>query len=172
MTRHPAPLPGDTLDERIDDLFRRRYLAMVRVAHLLVGNLAGAEDIVQEAFARIYPRLPGLGPGDQADAYLTTVVINLARRTLRRAAMARAYGRLVGPGGEAGEDPVDRQAVLGALRQLSPRQRSCVVLRYFLAYTEAEIASELKISAGSVKTHTARGLAALAKLLGDEGDEP
>lgn len=134
MTRHPAPTSGDALDERLDDLFRRRYLAMVRVAHLLVGNLAAAEDVVQEAFARISSRLTALGPGDQADAYLTTVVINLARRTLRRAAMARAYGRLVGPVGGPAEDPVDRQAVLGALRQLSPRQRSCVVLRYFLAY--------------------------------------
>lgn len=157
MTRHPAPTSGDALGERLDDLFRRRSLAMVRVAHLLVGNLAAAEDVVQEAFAR-------------------------------------AYGRLVGPVGGPAEDPVDRQAVLGALRQLSPPQRSCVVLRYFLAYlhplrlrlrsrsvrpvaglrspTEAEIAAELKISAGSVKTHTARGLAALAKLLGEEGEEP
>jgi RNA polymerase sigma factor (sigma-70 family) len=55
--------------------------------------------------------------------------------------------------------------VLEALRSLSHRQRDCLVLRFYMELTEAEIASTLQISPNSVKTHTRRGMAALAALL-------
>ena len=64
-----------------------------------------------------------------------------------------------------GEDHSD---VVAALRRLPVRQRECLVLRYYLDLSEAEIAAALGISTGSVKTHSHRGLAALEKTLEDE----
>jgi RNA polymerase sigma factor (sigma-70 family) len=61
--------------------------------------------------------------------------------------------------------------MLGALRHLPDRQREVLVLRFYLDLTEAEIAHTLGISAGSVKTHAHRGLAALAHWLEDEEDD-
>jgi len=170
-SREASATQDVALDHLLDELLRRRYVTAVRVAHLLLGNVAAAEDVVQEAFARVYVRLGSMADPGEADGYLITVVINLARRTLRRASLARAAQavRLGEGGGHApgGEEPADRQVVVAALRQVSRRQRECLVLRYFLSFTEAEIAAELGISAGSVKTHTARGLEAMARLLGE-----
>ncbi|MGH3506295.1 MAG: sigma-70 family RNA polymerase sigma factor, partial [Nocardioidaceae bacterium] len=59
----------------------------------------------------------------------------------------------------------DRATVLQILRTLPERQRQVLVLRYYLDLSEAEIAAELRISPGSVKTHASRGLAALAGVL-------
>jgi RNA polymerase sigma factor (sigma-70 family) len=59
----------------------------------------------------------------------------------------------------------DQQDVLDAMRALPRRQRECLVLRYYLDLSEAEIASTLGISNGSVKSHASRGLAALARRL-------
>ncbi len=59
----------------------------------------------------------------------------------------------------------DRREVIDALRGLSDRQRECLVLRYYLDLSEAEIATTLGISTGSVKTHAHRGLATLAERL-------
>jgi RNA polymerase sigma factor (sigma-70 family) len=58
-------------------------------------------------------------------------------------------------------------AVIEGLRRLSPRQRECLVLRYYADLSEAEIAAALGISAGSVKSHCHRGMDALAKVLDD-----
>lgn len=61
-----------------------------------------------------------------------------------------------------------RRQVLAALAELPARRREVLVLRYYLGLSEAEIASTLGISAGSVKSAASRGLAALARALGEE----
>ena len=60
---------------------------------------------------------------------------------------------------------VESERVMAALRQLPPRQREALVLRYYGDLSEAEVATAMKVSAGSVKTHTFRGMAALRQLL-------
>ena len=64
----------------------------------------------------------------------------------------------------------EHRRVVAALRRLPARQRECLVLRYYLDLSEAEIATTLGISAGSVKTHASRGLTALASLLEREDE--
>ena len=68
-------------------------------------------------------------------------------------------------GALAGEE---HARVIAALRQLPVRQREALVLRYYADLSEAEIAAAMGVSTGSVKTHAHRGLAALAKLLGED----
>ena len=103
--------------------------------------------------------------------YVRTAVLNVCRSGLRRRVVARRHLGSTEPNAQSAETTVaqqhERAAVVAALRGLPTRQRECLVLRYYADLSEAEIASTLGISAGSVKTHCHRGLAALSKLLED-----
>ena len=157
-------------------LFRERHAELVRLAVLLVGDRPSAEDIVQDVFARLClrDRLPG---GDGSLAYVRAAVLNGCRSALRRRAVARRFGNSNDPLArgalqESAEHEAilaeDRRQVLTALAVLPPRRREVLVLRYWLGLTEAEIAAVLGISTGTVKSTAARGLAALARKLGEQ----
>lgn len=157
-------------------LFRDRHAELVRLATLVVGDRPTAEDVVQDVFARLCVRDPLLDPG-QALAYARAAVLNGCRSTLRRRAIARRIGARPGlapPDGAHGsaEDEVmlaeDRRQVLAALATLPVRRREVLVLRYWLSLSESEIASVLGVSTGTVKSSAARGIAALARKLGEK----
>jgi RNA polymerase sigma-70 factor (sigma-E family) len=139
-------------------LHQQHYAALVRLAALL-GDRSVAEEVVQDAFVRVHLA------GDRVQEplpYLRRAVVNGARSSLRRLRVrSRAPLEVV----RDVPAPADRQDVMNALRRLPARQRECLVLRYYNDLSEADIAAALGISAGSVKTHTSRGLAALEKTL-------
>ena len=162
----------------LTEIFRLHHAALVRLAVLLVRDLPTAEDITQDVFARIQAR-PGrrLQPGGEL-AYLRVCVINGCRSAHRRRALLRriAADRYL-PDQDAAlqgsaEDEViqaeDRRQVLAALAALPARRREVLVLRYYLGLSEAQIASTLGISQGTVKSTAARAIAALARQLGEE----
>jgi RNA polymerase sigma-70 factor (sigma-E family) len=158
-------------DDAVAALFRLHHRRLVGLARLLVGDLASAEDVVQDAFVALYRRWRWLQDKEAAAGYLDQTVLNRARSLLRRRAV-RARLRMV-PQPEAtasAETQVvaddEHRRVVAALDALSDRQREVVVLRYFLDYSEAQIAEALGISRGSVKQHASRGLAALARAEG------
>jgi len=161
--------PGAELD--LEAVYRSEYRSLVRLAALLLDDVATCEEVVQDAFVRTWHRPPLLRDPDRLSAYLRSAVLNRARSQLRRRAVRRRHLAPVPEPSEGAEstamahDP-DR-AVLAALRALPDRQREVLVLRYYLDLSEAEIAATLGISAGSVKTHAHRGLAALAERLED-----
>ena len=173
----PAETAGATQRSRdVSVLFRERHAELVRLAVLLVGDRPSAEDVVQDVFARLClrDRLPG---GDGSLAYVRAAVLNGCRSALRRRAVARRLGNSSDPlarGGtqESAEHEAllaeDRRQVLTALAALPSRRREVLVLRYWLGLTEAEIAAVLGISTGTVKSTAARGLAALARKLGEQ----
>jgi RNA polymerase sigma-70 factor (sigma-E family) len=149
-------------------LFSAHYRTLLGLAVLVGdGSKATAEDLVQEAFARLHDR--HLADPDRALAYLRATVLNLARSRLRRLRTARKHERpddAVLPSAE--EDALlraDQREVLAALRRLSPRQRQALVLRYWADLNEAEVAEAMNLSKGAVKSHTARGIAALRTTL-------
>lgn len=112
---------------------------------------------------------PGSTTGDKALTYLRTSVVNGARSKLRRRRTARAYV----PPHEVPRDATSEGAllaeehreVLAALRELAPRQREVLVLRYWSGLSEAEIAEALDISRGAVKSTASRALDALEKTM-------
>ena len=157
-------------------LFREHHADLVRLAVLLVGYQPSAEDVVQDVFARLClrDRLPG---GDGSLAYVRAAVLNGCRSALRRRAVVRRFRNSSDPlvrdaMQRSAEDEMvlaeDRRQVLAALAALPPRRREVLVLRYWLGLTEAEIASVLGISTGTVKSTAARGLAVLARELGGQ----
>jgi RNA polymerase sigma-70 factor (sigma-E family) len=132
-------------------------------------DVGDAEEVVQEAFVAAHVRWNHLRDPDRALAYLRSAVLNGARSRLRhRGVVAKTPTPRLAVVGSAETAVITRdehRAMLDALASLPTRQRECLVLRYYLELSEAEIAATLGISAGSVKTHTHRGLAALASRL-------
>lgn len=153
-------------DEAVTALYRVHAGGLRRLAVLLVDDPETAEDVVQDAFVRLHRRWLALRDPDKALAYLRTSVVNGSRSRLRR---RRTERRFVPPPVDnypSAEHTVLRTADLRAVReglvQLPRRQREVLVLRYYLDLPEAEIADALGISRGSVKSHSARGIATLA----------
>ena len=151
----------------IETVFRAEYRQLVGLARLLVDDPGQAEEVVQDAFVALHGRW---GEVERPAAFLRTAVVNGGRGRLRRREVARRHLR-------ATEPPMDRRpddaavlaeehgATAAALRALPDRQRACIALRFYDDMTEAEIASTLGISVGSVKTHVHRGMATLAAAL-------
>lgn len=156
-------------DDALAELFERLYPSLVGTARLLLDDPHQAEEVVQEAFVRVRSTWWRVRDPDRAAAYLRRTVVNLARSGLRRRALARVrdpqHARTNRVTAVAAEDTAvlrdEHRKVAAALEHLPGRQRECIVLRYYLDLSEAEIARTLGISAGSVKTHVHRGLAAL-----------
>ncbi len=154
----------------LESVYREQYRSLVRLASLLVDDIDTCEDLVQDAFVRVWRRGPVLRTDDRLPSYLRSAVLNGARSHLRHRVIARRHGSAP-PDPAAGPDSRpfvgDDDEVLAALRSLPDRQREVLALRYYLDLSEAEIATTLGISTGSVKTHAHRGLAALADRLED-----
>jgi RNA polymerase sigma-70 factor (sigma-E family) len=149
------------------DLFAAHSRRLLAFALLLTDDHASAEDLVQEAFARLHGR--ALADPDAAAGYLRTTVLNLSRSRLRRLRTARRHDRApvdtLPSAEESAMDRAEHRDVLAALGSLSPRQREAIVLRYWSDLPEAEIAHAMGLSAGAVKSHTHRAMTTLRRLL-------
>jgi RNA polymerase sigma-70 factor (sigma-E family) len=151
-------------------LYRSHALGLTRLAFIMLGDRQSAEDVVQEAFCglfRAWDRLPG-----EANflGYLRASVVNGCRTVIRR--RKRTPQSLAVPPAPSAEASMlvgeERRATVAALRRLPPRQREALVLRYFADLPEQETAEAMGISRGTVKSTTARGLAALGRMLGED----
>ncbi len=154
----------------VSELYHAHRLALVRLAVMLVDDRATAEDVVQDAFTALYRRHgERVEEIDNALAYLRTAVVNAARSVLRRRRTARGYTPPHEPDAPSAEERVvldeEHREVLAALGQLTVRRREVLVLRYWSDLTEAEIATTLGISRGSVKSIASRALDSLEKIL-------
>jgi RNA polymerase sigma-70 factor (sigma-E family) len=156
----------------VTDLFREHHLELVRLALLMVGDQATAEDVVQDAFERLHRGWRGLRQPSSSLAYVRSSVLNGCRSVHRRAAVARKHvPELAGSADATSPDAAsaadDRGEMAAALRRLPRRQREVLVLRYYLDLDVAEISGTLRISPSAVRSTTTRGLATLARALGE-----
>jgi RNA polymerase sigma-70 factor (sigma-E family) len=164
-----AGVRGRAADEAVTALYQTHYAALVRAAALLVGDVATAEDVVQDSFIAVHRAWWRLRDTDRALPYLRRAVINTSRSVLRHRAVADRYPPMAVPELPSAEDSalavVRRSSVLAALSTLSARQREVVVLRYYADLSEAQTAAALGISSGAVKSHTARAKDSLRTIL-------
>ena len=145
---------------------------LLRVAYLMVGDRAEAEDLVQVCLLRVlrrWNRIDG-SPHPYARAVLARLATDRWRRLHARPRQVPLVDEHLDAADPFGAADV-RQALVTGLRALPARQRAALVLRYFEGLSEAETAATMGVSSGTVKTHTARGLAALRASLAtaDEG---
>jgi RNA polymerase sigma factor (sigma-70 family) len=179
-------------DRAITAMYDTEYHSLVRMSAVLLGDVGAAEEVVQECFIAVHAAWRRLRDIDKAMPYLRRSVLNRSRSLLRHRIVAdrhapapepdtggpRAGGpRAGGPGaggpgtGSAEQGAIawfERSAVIAALRGLPSRQREALVLRFYLELSEEEVAAVMKISRGAVKSHTARGQAALRSVLEPE----
>jgi RNA polymerase sigma-70 factor (sigma-E family) len=136
---------------------------MVRLAELLTGDRGRAEDLAQDGFAKAYAAWGRIRGGDPA-AYVRRCIINANTDWWRRRA------RLEQPSSQLpeGSDHIDladaavaRDLVLRALSKLTGRERAVLALRFYLDLSEVQIAQELGISPGTVKSAASRALGKL-----------
>jgi len=152
---------------RLAEVYERSAPAGFRLAYLLTGDRALAEDLVQEAFLRFVGRLHHLREPEAFDAYLRRTIVNLSKDVFRRRAIERSY--LERHTTEFREGHTDRDVAAyesrrTALLSLPPRQRAAIVLRYYEDLQESEIAGVLQCRPATVRSLVARGLEALRKI--------
>jgi RNA polymerase sigma-70 factor (sigma-E family) len=151
-------------------LYQSHALGLTRLAFIMLGDRHAAEDVVQDAFCGLYRSWDRLAEHDHALGYLRVSVVNGCRTAIRR------NRRVLRPQIDRPAESAEANALLGeeqraavaALRRLPPRQREALVLRYYADLPESEIADVMGISRGTVKSTTARGLAALGRILREE----
>lgn len=149
-------------------LFDEQYAPLCRLAYVIAGDRALAEEIVMEALLRTFSGFGRLRHPDKADIYLRRAVINLSRSGIRRRVLERrATAELRGRSDRVVEAqlPEDAAVVWAAVRNLPQRQRACVVLRYYEDFPEARIAEVLDCSVGTVKSQLSKARAKLAAAL-------
>ncbi|MFT3888642.1 MAG: SigE family RNA polymerase sigma factor [Arachnia sp.] len=151
-------------DDEFDRFVRASFVALCRTGYLMCGDRQRAEDAAQEALLRTHRRWRRVtDPLAYARRAVATILIDQSRRPWRREIPTeRSHDGSVADGsGALGE----RDEVLRALARLSPRQRGCVVLRYYQDLSVAETAETLGVSEGTVKRATSDALATLRTLL-------
>lgn len=167
------PCSGDAI-ATVTALYQAHALSMVRLAHVMLGDRAAAEDVVQEAFSGLYRRWAHVSDRDKALSYVRSSVMNACRSALRRmrpevtgdqAVTAWQAEQLSGETAVLHEE--ERVAVMAAVRKLPRRQREVLVLRFYLDMTDQEISAEMGIGVSTVRSSAHRALAALGRMLGE-----
>jgi RNA polymerase sigma-70 factor (sigma-E family) len=151
-------------------LYQHHAVGLIRLAYLMLGDRAGAEDAVQDAFCGLYRHWDRLADRDRALAYVRTSVLNGCRSALRRRATGRGLTAYQPPTASAEAAVLgleERREVMRAVRQLPGRQREALVLRFYLDLPEREIARLMGLRPSSVRSATARALKALGHALGE-----
>lgn len=153
----------------LDELVRTRAPALVGYAYLLCGDRREAEDLVQDALVKTFSRGRGGLDVHNVEGYVRRAVLTTYLDGFRRRRRWAAVRHLVGTeesrsGPEAAA--VDRMDVAAALDGLAPRERACVVLRFYEDLTVPDIADVLALSQGTVKRYLSDGVRRLEVSLG------
>lgn len=158
-------------ERQLEDFVRERGDALVGYAYLLAGDLGAAEDLVQEGLVRTWTRRRAGADVTWLEAYVRRCILHAYVDGGRRSRRWRDVAPLVASPDRSGDGPAgvdDRDAVQRALAHLTPRQRACVVLRFYEDLPVRDIATRLDLSDGAVKRYLHDANRALAPLLGDQ----
>jgi DNA-directed RNA polymerase specialized sigma24 family protein len=142
-------------------LHSAHYASLVRVAVLLVGDLARAQKIVDDSFVAMHAHWRRLNDQDTALVFLRRCVIKRSRSVFHR----RRSGELAAPSPPVGTRDGAEPAIVAALQALSRQDREVLVLRYYAELPDGQIASVMGVSQRAVQSHTARAMSALRGVL-------
>jgi RNA polymerase sigma-70 factor (sigma-E family) len=162
MTQEGTAEPGS-----LAELYVEHAPDGLRLAFLLTGDRALAEDLVQEAFARLVGRLRHLRDPGALGAYLRRTIVNLSSSHFRRRRVERAYLERIAaaPTVEPNTNDELDEAMHTALLRLPERQRAAIVLRFYEDLSDVQTAAILNCSPGTVRSQVARGMQTLRETL-------
>lgn len=159
-------------EDVVTALVAQRGDALTRYAYFISGSADDAADLVQDALVKTFGRVRNGFTVESAEAYVRRAILNTHLDTRRRRQRWRRIAHLTAVP-EVDENPVqatdDSLDLQGHLKRLSPRERACVVLRYYDDLKIDDIAEQLEISPGTVKRYLSDALAKLGDILGDQG---
>lgn len=155
----------------LDQVMRERAPRLLAYAAMVTGNDAEAHDVLQDALVRSFSKRRSFDHVNAAEAYVrraipTVYLDRLRKRRSRERALDRSFQR-----GAPAPDVDARVDVQRALGTLSPRERACVVLRFYDDCTVAQVAHQLGIAEGTVKRYLSDASGKLASALGVDEDE-
>ena len=168
VTLEPVAKEWDAT-QAVTEIYNTHYRSLVRLAVLLVRDVATAEEVVQDSFVAMHSASRRLRDSDKALSYLRQSVVNRSRSVLRHRVVVDRNAPKPAPDMPSAEQGalslLERSAVIAALRTLPLRQREALVLKFYADLSEAQIAASMGISQGAVKSHTARGMASMRAVL-------
>jgi RNA polymerase sigma-70 factor (sigma-E family) len=152
--------------ERIGEWFTAEYDNLLRFALLISGDPATAEDLVHEAFVRLY-RAERQIEANGFPSYARRTILNVQRSAFRRFRSERRAMSAHGAESHT-EQPMPAPHVWKAVLALPRQQRACIVLRYYESMTDQEVAHTLGVGHGTVKKAMNRALTSLRAEIGNE----
>lgn len=162
-------------EQEFAEYFVARRDAVRRTAYMLCGDWHRADDLAQTAFVALHRRWRKIRDHGALDAYVRRTVVRAAidesRRPWRRERQTETLPEVTDQGTRVDDQVATRSALLDGLKEVPPRQRAVLVLRFLEGLDVAATAAALKCSEGTVKSQTARGLDALRGVLGDALDD-
>lgn len=163
---------ASSAQQRLNELYALHAPSALRLAFLMTGDGDVAEDIVQEAFARLYARFGERKAPEGIDAYLRRTIVNLSHDRHRKLKTLRAF---VARGSERNSEPPadvsSRLDMSARLQRLPHRQRAALVLRYYVDMTEAQAAEVIGCSVPALKQLVQRGLKSMREQQQGEAHE-
>lgn len=163
-------------DAQVAALFDQHYPRLRDLAYMILGDRDVAEEIAMEAFVKTFSGWARVRDVDRADAYLRRAVVNLCRSRIRRKTIehrvnAVSYRREERRAPDWDPDRhEDARRVWAAVRELPPRMRAAIVLRYMEDLDERQIAEALECSVGTVRSQLSRARQKLQQTLGGDRD--
>ena len=158
-------------DPDLDQLYQASYRRLFVQMYAICGDVAEAEDAVQDAFVAALRKQRELGRVAIAEAWVRTAALNRQRNTWRHASVVSLYQPKV-PGPQSPVEPSpEHVAIVTALARVGRHEREVVVLHYLADLGVADVARELGIPEGTVKSRLSRARATLSHLLDDREEE-
>jgi RNA polymerase sigma-70 factor (ECF subfamily) len=155
----------DDVDESFAAMFRVEYARTVRSVQAMLGDVARAEDVAQDAFVALLRQWSEVSKYDQPGAWVRRVCFRKALRVVHRDYVRARLERLLHLGvvvPDHSTGVVDRRTLASAITALPARQRAAVILHYYEDLTVAEVGDAIGCSPGTVKVHLHRARQALA----------
>ncbi len=149
--------------ESFEAFFDAESAVLFRRLCLVTGNRSEAEDIMQDAFLKLWERWDRVLAMDDPTGYLYRTAMNLFRKRYRHAAVVARRAVGLAPRRDEFAEADAKRAVSGALATLAPRQRAALVLTELVGYTSEEAGRALGIKAGTVRALATQGREALRR---------
>ena len=160
-------MPRPPSDAEFTEFVHVAWPKLYRTAYLLLGDRNLAEDLVQTALAKTYGSWRRVRDLERAHGYARTVLVNTAAEWFRKKSWRNELASAELPESGYDIDHSTRPVVIDALRELPPRQRAVIVLRFYEDLSVAQAASALGCTEGTVKSQTSDALTRLRTLLGE-----
>jgi RNA polymerase sigma factor (sigma-70 family) len=166
-TRREQDVSERIVPGRLDfeDFVESEHARLFRALYLMTGNRDEAEEVMQDAFLKVWERWDRVSLMDDPTGYLFRTAMNLWRKRIRRAALSLRRPVLFSPSEDGFAAVEDREVVFAALRRLRPNERAAIVVMSLLGYSSEEAGDLLGTSAATARMLASRARAKLRQTM-------